>query len=273
MTHIQRFKSKFYIFLLIIVSSCSKISEDCMQYDLIPDQNNDNLSQVIAHSHNDYEQTCPLTKALALGFTSIEVDIFPYKETIVVSHDDDLLDVKPTIQLLYLDPLKDIVQRTDQKINLLVDLKVYNDNFLNQLHTLLKNYDDILITRTDTSKNVKIILSGKLPRKEIVQNEMYNFFFLDGRLTDLGKDIDSNTMPLISANFSDIFDVKPSQVLTTAELETLITDIQRTHDEGKIIRFWNTSDNDVMWSQLIESGVDVIGVDHLEEYHEFISGQ
>lgn len=260
------------LLLLIFIQGCSGDIEDCPEFNGVDFQNIKVDNQVIAHSHNDYEQDCPLTKAMSLGFRSIEVDIFPYKETIVVSHEDDLLDIKPTIQSLYLDPLQDILRDSDRQINLLIDLKVYSDDFLNKLHTVLQRYDNILMRRSDTeNKNLKVILSGKLPRREIVQNENWTYFFVDGRLTDLGKDISSQEMPLISANFGNIFDFKPSQILSRDEIEQLENIIQRTHDEGKIIRFWNTSDNDIMWAQLTEVGVDVIGVDDLDGFSEFVA--
>ena len=138
MTAIKNPSSTFYFFLLlIIIAACSKNDEDCVQYDLTSIEDFQNNTDVIAHSHNDYEQICPLAKALALGFTSIEVDIFPFDGKIKVSHDDDLLNLKPTIQTLYLDPLKVLLQSSDQKINLLVDLKVNTTEFLSQLHTAL----------------------------------------------------------------------------------------------------------------------------------------
>lgn len=251
---------------------CSRDIDDCAEYSDINFPKISANNQVIAHSHNDYEQSCPLTKAMSLGFTSIEVDIFPYKKTIVVSHEDDILEVKPTIQKLYLDPLKNILTNSDKQINLLIDLKVYSDDFLQQLHVALQSYDDIVMRRSDiTDKNLKVILSGKVPRREIMKNEDFHYFFVDGRLTDVGKDIDSRHMPLISANFADIFDFKPSQILSRDEIEKLEKIIQEIHDEGKLIRFWNTSDNTIMWAQLTELGVDVIGVDDLDEYYKFIA--
>jgi len=271
MPTIQLFNFRYFFICIIALSSaCSKNIEDCTQFKKATIPSLDN--KVIAHSHNDYEQVCPLTKALSLGFTSIEVDIFPFKETIVVSHEDDILDIKPTIQSMYLNPLREIFSdnNNNNKINLLVDLKVYTDEFLSQLHTVMEDYDEILISRNSSDKNVKIILSGNLPREEIIQNENWIYFFIDGRLTDLGKDIDSHLMPMISAGFSDIFDFNPSQILSRDEIELLKSLTKLVHDENKLIRFWNTSDSDIIWSQLIEMGVDVIGVDNLDSFSDFI---
>jgi len=258
--------------ILIVTLGCSRDIEDCIEYNDVAFPKLSSNNNVIAHSHNDYEQSCPLTKALSLGFTSIEVDIFPYKETIVVSHEDDILDVKPSIQTLYLDPLRNILKDNDKQINLLIDLKVYNDEFLHQLHAALQSYDDIVMRRSDVNnKFLKVILSGKIPRREIVRNDNWHYFFVDGRLTDIGKDINTQFMPMISANFADIFDFNPSQILSRDEIEKLEKIIQEIHHEGKIVRFWNTSDNTIMWAQLTELGVDVIGVDDLDEYYTFIA--
>ena len=62
------------------------------------------------HSHNDYTRDSPLYDALKYGFTSIEVDVYWHKGRMVVTHDDKLLDEKPTLQELYLNPLSSIIQ-------------------------------------------------------------------------------------------------------------------------------------------------------------------
>lgn len=259
------------IIILFLTPACSLNLEDCDSFTATSFPNIFDENQLIAHSHNDYEQNCPLIKAIALGYKSIEVDIFPFEQTIRVSHDDVGLDTQPTIQAMYLNPLRNRIDDIEQEIELLVDLKFYSPDFLQLLHQTLEEYDDMLTRRNSQSKQIKIILSGDIPREELIQNPEWVYFFIDGRLGDLEKNIDSHLMPLISTNFMEIVEFRPSQILSTTEIEQLENYINLTHSEGKKIRFWKTADNSIIWAQLIDLEVDVIGVDDLDSFYEYIS--
>ena len=63
----------------------------------------------VAHSHNDYEQRRPLLDALALGYRSVEADIWLRDSELWVSHKGRSL--AGTLRELYLDPLQDRVDR------------------------------------------------------------------------------------------------------------------------------------------------------------------
>lgn len=84
-----------FVFLFFIHSACSQ------DFILLPN----------GHSHNDYTRDKPLHEALSYGFTSIEVDVFLHDNRMVVTHDNKHLDEKPTIQELYLDPLRSIIKQ------------------------------------------------------------------------------------------------------------------------------------------------------------------
>ena len=59
------------------------------------------------HSHNDYTRKRPLWDALENGFTSIEVDVFLASDgSLRVSHIPFALKLKPTLDELYLKPIK-----------------------------------------------------------------------------------------------------------------------------------------------------------------------
>src|SRR5260370_27011364 len=64
-----------------------------------------------AHSHNDYEQRRPLLDALALGYRSVEADIWLRDGELWVSHKGR--SFAGTLRELYLDPLQARVDRLD----------------------------------------------------------------------------------------------------------------------------------------------------------------
>ncbi|WP_328591001.1 PI-PLC domain-containing protein [Saccharopolyspora karakumensis] len=58
-----------------------------------------------AHAHNDYLHERPLLDALDHGFTSVEADIYPLGDSLLIGHDPFQLNPDRTIESLYLDPL------------------------------------------------------------------------------------------------------------------------------------------------------------------------
>ena len=223
---------------------------------------------VIAHSHNDYEQTIPLQKALDNGFGSIEIDIYLYDDKIVVSHDSVDLDKKPSLTDLYLEPLTNQLRGSDDHLYLLVDIKEYVPNILVKLHEAINEYPELFTIRDYKKGNLTIILSGDIPRKEIIKSNVLPYFFIDGRLEHVGKQFDSDLMPLISMNFSHLVLWDGKQDLPKKQKKRLQSIIQEIKAEGKMIRFWKTRDTKLSWQVLIGLGVDMIGVDDLDLFHQ-----
>ena len=70
-----------------------------------------------AHAHNDYEHEHPLFDALRHGFTSIEADVHLIGGKIYVAHDTpEDLDKTPTLQALYLDPLRQWIRQHEGRV-------------------------------------------------------------------------------------------------------------------------------------------------------------
>lgn len=221
---------------------------------------------ILAHSHNDYEQKRPLDAALEHGFNSIEIDIIRHGEILVVSHDEQHLGQKPDIETLYFRPLKEYLENQELQVWLLIDVKKYDEKTLDLLHTLVARYDSLFQQRSGVVKPLQILLSGDLPRKEILENESYVYFFIDGRVEDLGKGFDSRLMPLISTNFTHHSEwggrAKPGK----EDLQAIRQLVNSVHAEKKKIRFWKTRDSKRVWRALNDTGVDVIGVDHIKRF-------
>lgn len=218
------------------------------------------LSQkVLVHSHNDYLQKYPLKTALAYKVNSIEVDVAWYNNQIKVSHLNLLLKNKPNFEELYLKPLlakKDSLQSVKF---LFVDIKSGGKEILVALNNLFVNYPDVFSTRReDNSEQIKVIVSGSVNRIELYNDVQLNYLFVDGRENDLVLNLKSHISPIISANFSS---------LSIEEKKSLIT---KAHAQDKMVRFWNTTDNPKTWDKLMDLGVDIIGVDHIESIKEYL---
>eukprot|EP00816_Leptocylindrus_hargravesii_P012311 CAMPEP_0196807192 /NCGR_PEP_ID=MMETSP1362-20130617/7148_1 /TAXON_ID=163516 /ORGANISM="Leptocylindrus danicus, Strain CCMP1856" /LENGTH=343 /DNA_ID=CAMNT_0042180999 /DNA_START=673 /DNA_END=1704 /DNA_ORIENTATION=+ len=68
-----------------------------------------------AHSHNDYHQKEPLMAALRHGFSSVEVDVFPRGDVLLVGHTRLELNEKNTIDEMYIKPILNIIRREKRK--------------------------------------------------------------------------------------------------------------------------------------------------------------
>ena len=223
------------------------------------------------HAHNDYEQEYPLIKAMSNNFKSVEVDVFEDEDRLEVSHDDDNLSLKPTLVELYLEPLANYSFRKNQTIFLLIDLKMEGKKILQTLHNLLNSYTKLFKNRYYDNQDapVKVILSGSVDIDYVTSNKAFNYFHVDGRKENLAKNYDSNLMPMISSNFEDLFCWKPNKRITKTKLKPVLEFINRCHQEGKLVRFWNTPENPKLWDLLIALKVDLIGVDDIDAFVEY----
>src|ERR1700749_2873358 len=64
-----------------------------------------------AHAHNDYVHKRPLFDALDQGFCSVEADIFLRDGKLLVAHTSNQIVSGRSLQALYLDPLRERVQK------------------------------------------------------------------------------------------------------------------------------------------------------------------
>ena len=163
------------------------------------------------HSHNDYLNEIPLLNALNHGFKSIEVDIVLHDKTLFVAHHRWLKRKNKVIEKLYLDNLYKIfidndgfIYEKDDPLYLLVDIKTSANETYEVLNKLLKDYKPMLsyvINDSVVSGAVTVILSGNKPRIEYLKKVKERFVFIDGRLSDIGKNIPISLMPLVSIDW------------------------------------------------------------------------
>jgi hypothetical protein len=226
-----------------------------------------------AHAHNDYLHQRPLLDALDHGFTSIEADVFPVEDQLLVAHTFLELSKDKTLEGLYLKPLREIVTRNGgsvygdgKPIILLVDIKTKGVEAYALLEPLLKSYDDIVTSHLDEKlreKAITVIISGDRPRAEI-ENSNPRYAAIDGRLGDLESAPPATLVPLISDNWGNHFKYRGQGEMPTAEREKLAAIVKKCHDQGRRLRFWATPESPKLWSELQNAGVDLIGTDELE---------
>ena len=234
-----------------------------------------------AHAHNDYEHERPLMEALERGFASVEVDIHLVEGQLLVAHDLEDVEDGKTIERLYLDPLRTHIKANGGTVYadtppliLLIDIKSEAEATYNVLREVLEEYRDIL-TRFEGEQihegAVTAILSGNRPRA-LLKAESVRWAAYDGRLDDLGSDTPESPafIPLVSSNWNQVERWYGSGELSEDGREKLARYVQMAHDEGRIIRFWATSNNPVVWETLYDAGVDLLNADDLEGLQQLL---
>ncbi len=233
-----------------------------------------------AHAHNDYLHPRPLFDALEQGFTSVEADLFSVGDRLLVAHTSLELPFAKTFQELYLDPLENLAKGRRGKIVadgrplwLLVDIKNNAEKTWSLVAQEIAKRPT-LFCRWEKGKRLEgpvcVVVSGSSPRKSILEAEP-RLAGVDGRLSDLGKGLNSEAVPWISDAWNSHFQWRGKGPLPEADQKKMRALVKQTQAEGKQLRFWGGPDNEMAWAALREAGVDRIGTDRLKECAAFLS--
>lgn len=256
--------------ILLLIISCSPIKISTSVAPLVK-----------AHAHNDYLHPNPLFDALSFGYVSVEADIHLVNGKLYVAHDREEITEIRTLQVLYLDPLREIIKENGGFVygenipfTLLIDIKTDADSTYLILSALLKEYRNMITSYSygECKRGaVTIIVSGNRSL-ELMKDENPRYAAYDGRPNDLESNISSTLIPLISANWKSYFKWKGKGQISTGEKERLQRMINKAHQQGRQMRFWATdvkpSLQQNFWNTLLESNVDFIGTDKLKELSE-----
>jgi hypothetical protein len=240
-----------------------------------------------AHAHNDYEHDRPLLDALSHGFTGVEADIWLVDGELLVAHDADEVQPGRTLQSLYLDPLRERVEANggqvyaagmENPLTLLIDIKSDGPATYEALSDVLEDYADILtVFRGDEVEEgaVTAVVSGNRPR-ELMMEEEVRYAGYDGRMSDLESDTPASFMPLLSDNWTKVFEWTGEGEMPADQRARLEEIVGTAHDKGWEVRFWATPDDagasrEAIWTVLDEVGVDLINTDDLSGLQEFLS--
>jgi len=233
----------------------------------------------MAHSHNDYLNDKPLLTALENSFKSIEVDVFLLRSELYVGHNWLQIRKNKTIEKLYLDNLwktynknKGSIYKNNIPLYLLVDFKTASGKTYDALLTKLEKYKPMLtrvVSDSFIQGAVTIIISGDKPSVSDFKKETDRLTFLDGRFSDIGKNISNNIMPLISMSWLDHFQWEGIGKIPKNQRAVLDKIINAVHLEDKHLRFWATPDNKNSWMTLEQAGVDLINTDKISEFSNY----
>lgn len=239
-----------------------------------------------AHAHNDYEHTRPLLDALDHGFTSVEADVWLVDGELLVAHDKE--DVRPerTLKSLYLDPLMERVKSNhglvypgyEHDFILWIDIKSEDEATYRVIHEQLRQYQDMLTKFTPSGVKpgaVTVYISGNRPRV-LMENQPVRYAAYDGRMSDIGSDVASEFMPIISDNWTKHFSWMGVGEMPKEEREKLNTIVSTAHANGQKVRFWATPDisspqREAIWHELLKAGVDFINTDDLAGLQKFLT--
>ena len=232
-----------------------------------------------AHSHNDYYQTKPLEDALALGFCSVEADVFLKDGQLLVGHYEYELRPERSLQAMYLDPLKSRVDANNGSVyrdgplfTLLVDIKTDGEAVYKELDALLAGYKPMLC-RLQAGEvvpgAVQIVISGDRPIATIA-SAADRFVFVDGRLGDLDSDKPASLIPLISDRWTSHFRWQGNSPMPDDQRRKLHSIVEKAHSAGRRVRFWATPEKELLWQELRAAGVDHINTDRLEKLADYL---
>ena len=239
------------------------------------------------HSHNDFLRPTPLWDALSLGFISVEVDIHLVEGALLVGHDEGDLDATKTLQSLYLDPLRDHVRAhngwvypSEHSLDLLIDIKSDARSTYEALRGVLAQYSEMLTTYSETqvqTRAISVIVSGNRPRSSMMA-EAVRIASYDGRIEDiegLAASVPADFIFMISDNWEDHFNWRGLGSLSDWDSRRLTQRLETAHRSGYRLRFWNIPAPDrrpieEVWSQLLDAGVDLLSVDDVNAYRDFV---
>ncbi len=217
----------------------------------------------LAHSHNDYEQPRPLLDALALGFDSVEADVWLVDGRLLVAHAAAQVQPGRTLAALYLDPLREWVKQPGRRpLILLIDVKTEAAATYAGLDAMLAKYPDL-------TPVVRFIVSGNRAR-EAMAAQADRRAMLDGRMEDLATGVPADLIPLVSDNWAKFFAWRGEGDFPAADRERLRQFVAQARARHRLLRFWNTPNHPAVWRELRAAGVDVIGTDDLLALRRFL---
>ena len=235
-----------------------------------------------AHAHNDYLHKRPLLDALAHGFCSAEADIFLVDGELLVAHERSSLDKRRTLAALYLDPLLERTRKNSGRVHkggpvftLLIDIKDDAEKTYTALHSLLEKYQEMVSEVRDgkhRSRAVKVVVSGNRP-KELMKAQVLRFAGIDGRIGDLDSGLPAHLLPMISDRWSRVFKWRGKGAMPGSEAVKLREVVRKAHAGGRVVRFWATPEDPVVWKVLLDAGVDLVNTDDLAGLQKFLLEQ
>lgn len=225
---------------------------------------------VLIHSHNDYAQRVPFYQAYAQQVSSIEADVFLHDGQLLVGHDVEDLRADMTFEALYVEPIVTLFARnggrafrdSDQTLQLMVELKSETDPTLRAVAALLGRWPEVFDPEVNPAA-VRVAVTGRVPAPEAF-DRYPRFLGFDGAWDADYTPEQLERIALISTNFRDFSQWNGKGAIIPAEKERLEQVIDRAHEQGKPVRFWNAPEGTTVYYTFYDMGIDYINTDKPE---------
>lgn len=225
---------------------------------------------VLIHSHNDYAQRVPFFQAYAQQVSSIEADVFLHDGQLLVGHDVEDLRADMTFEALYVEPIVTLFARnggrafrdSDQTLQLMVELKSETDPTLRAVAALLGRWPEVFDPEVNPAA-VRVAVTGRVPAPEAF-DRYPRFLGFDGAWDADYTPEQLERIALISTNFRDFSQWNGKGTIIPAEKERLEQVIDRAHEQGKPVRFWNAPEGTTVYYTFYDMGIDYINTDNPE---------
>jgi hypothetical protein len=239
-----------------------------------------NLTLTSGFAHNDYWHKRPLYDALDNGFTHIEADIYLRGNKLIVAHIFPIFKKQHTLEKLYFNPLLECIKDTNKEIKcpqypltLMIDIKSDADKTYEALEVLLDKYKSILSGYDNgvyTQRQVTVVITGHKPY-ELIRAQKNRLAFIDEDLMQVKQDtLSKNLYQTASCKYSHLLKWDGKGNFSPFERQRLRTYVMMAHRFGKKVRLWASPENETVWRELLNCGVDLINTDRLVELKNFL---
>ncbi len=222
------------------------------------------------HSHNDYRQRVPFYQAYAQQVASIEADVYLYEGKLLVGHDVEDLRPEMSFEALYVEPLVTLFARnggqafrdSDCLLQLMIELKSASDPTLRAVAALLVRWPEVFDPAVNP-RAVRVTVTGRVPTPERF-DDYPSFICFDGNWKSVYTQEQLKRVALVSCNFRDFSQWNGKGSIVPVEERRLREAIDRAHEWGKPIRFWNAPEGITVYYTFYNLGIDYVNTDKPE---------
>ena len=175
-----------------------------------------------------------------------------------------------TFEALYVEPIVTLFARnggrafrdSDQTLQLMVELKSETDPTLRAVAALLGRWPEVFDPEVNPAA-VRVAVTGRVPAPEAF-DRYPRFLGFDGAWDADYTPEQLERIVLISTNFRDFSQWNGKGTIIPAEKERLEQVIDRAHEQGKPVRFWNAPEGTTVYYTFYDMGIDYINTDNPE---------
>jgi hypothetical protein len=234
-----------------------------------------------AYSHNDYENSRPLHRALALGYRGVEADLVLRGGELRVAHSGAQSQAGRTLETMYLRPLRAILRQCGRVLNpstallLNLELKEKSRVAYDSLLAVLARYSDLFEEHSPQGMAaVEIVLVGWSPAAHEARTAIESRLGSQHKITTLT----SRSAPglpesvrLVSLDYGKTIGWSGRGPLPQ-RAGTWLARVRAVKGTSPryLARAYNAPANAAVYRLLLDGGVDLIGAEDLEATHRVL---